>query len=78
MSLDKQSRVLYSLFLLYAKLRLNSAFTCNQDEIYTGMKKFLFTREFHPWMKRVEFHPGMKFRRCLHVKFHHGMKLVAG
>ena len=25
------------------------------------MKKFLFTREFHPWMKRVEFHPGMKF-----------------
>ena len=25
------------------------------------MKKFLFTREFHPGMKRVEFHPGMKF-----------------
>ena len=23
------------------------------------MKKFLFTREFHPGMKRVEFHPGM-------------------
>ena len=26
-----------------------------------GMKKFLFTREFRPGMKRVEFHPGMKF-----------------
>ena len=44
-----------------------SAFTCNRDEISSrdetrpGMKKFLFTREFHPAMKRVEFHPGMKF-----------------
>ena len=28
---------------------------------HPGMKKFLFTREFHPGMKRVEFHPGMKF-----------------
>ena len=43
------------------------AFTCNQDEIPSwdetrpGMKKSLFTREFHPGMKRVEFHPGMKF-----------------
>ena len=27
---------------------------------YPGMKKLLFTREFHPGMKRVEFHPGMK------------------
>ena len=40
---------------------------CNRDEISSrdetrlGMKKFLFTREFHPGMKRVEFHPGMKF-----------------
>ena len=25
------------------------------------MKKFLFTREFHPGMKRVKFHPEMKF-----------------
>ena len=25
------------------------------------MKKILFTREFHPGMKRVEFHRGMKF-----------------
>ena len=45
----------------------NSAFTCNRDEISSRdetrprMKKFLFTREFHPGMKRVEFHPGMKF-----------------
>ena len=44
-----------------------SAFTCNRDEISSGdetrpgIKKFLFTREFHPRMKRVEFHPGMKF-----------------
>ena len=26
-----------------------------------GMKKFLFTREFHTGMKRVEFHSKMKF-----------------
>ena len=44
-----------------------SAFTCNRDEISSRdktrprTKKFLFTREFHPRMKRVEFHPGMKF-----------------
>ena len=44
-----------------------SAFTCNRGEISSrnetrrGMKKFLFTREFHPGMKRVEFHPRMKF-----------------
>ena len=25
------------------------------------MKKFLFTREFNPGTKRVEFHPGMRF-----------------
>ena len=46
---------------------IKSAFTCNRDEISyrdetcPGMKKFLFTREFYPGMKRVEFHPGMKF-----------------
>ena len=33
----------------------------SQDETRHGMKKFLFTREFHPRMKRVEFHPGIKF-----------------
>ena len=44
-----------------------SAFTCNRDETSSEdetrprMKKFLFTREFLPGMKRVEFHPGMKF-----------------
>ena len=27
---------------------------------HPGMKKFLFTREFHPGMRRVEFHRGMK------------------
>ena len=43
------------------------AFTCNRDEISSwdetrhGMKKFLFKREFHPRMKRVEIHPGIKF-----------------
>ena len=31
------------------------------DETRPGMKKFLFTREFHPGIKRVEFHPRMKF-----------------
>ena len=42
-------------------------FTCNRDEISsrdetrTGMKKFLFTSEFHPGMKRVEFQLRMKF-----------------
>ena len=44
-----------------------SAFTCNRDEMSSrdetcpGMKKFLFTSEFNPGMKRVEFLPGMKF-----------------
>ena len=28
---------------------------------HPGVKKFLFTHEFHPGMKRVEFHPWMKF-----------------
>ena len=46
---------------------IKNAFTCNRDEISSrdetrlGMKKILFTREFHSGMKRVEFHPGMKF-----------------
>ena len=43
------------------------AFACNRDKIssrdksYSGMKKVWFTREFHPGMKRVEFHTGIKF-----------------
>ena len=64
---------LYQLFLWNHKLikqfdtPSQSVFTCNRgeippwDETRTGMKKILFTREFHPGMKRVEFHPGMKF-----------------
>ena len=39
---------------------LQSAFTCNRDEIHPGTKKILFTREFDLEMKRVEFHPRMK------------------
>ena len=33
----------------------------SRDETHLKMKKFLFTREFHPGMKQAEFHPGMKF-----------------
>ena len=28
---------------------------------HPGMKKYLFTREFRPRMKRAELHAGMKF-----------------
>ena len=48
-------------------LGTKGAFTCNRDEISSRdetrpeMKKFLFTLEFHPGLKRVEFHAGMKF-----------------
>ena len=45
-------------FLIYFLIYWNKcAFTCNQDEISSGdetrpgMKKFLFTREFHPGEK---------------------------
>ena len=44
-----------------------SASTCNPDEHSSrdktrpGMKKFMFTREFHLGMKREEFCPRMKF-----------------
>ena len=30
-------------------------------ESHPGMKKILFTREFHSGLKCVEFHPGIKF-----------------
>ena len=52
---------------MYLNATFKSAFTCNRDkfsswdETRPGMKKFLFTHEFHAGMKRVEFHPGMKF-----------------
>ena len=32
-----------------------------ETKSHPRMKKFLFTREFNPGVKRVEFHPGMKF-----------------
>ena len=52
---------------MFGKIVYKDAFTCNRDEISSrnetrpGMKKFLFTREFHLGIKRVEFYPGMKF-----------------
>ena len=42
---------------LFLRLRLHVTETKSHPE----MKKFLFTRKFHPRMKRVEVHPGMKF-----------------
>ena len=42
-------------------LKLSVRLHVTEMKSYPGMKKFLFTREFHPGMKRVEFHPGMKF-----------------
>ena len=43
-----------------------SFFGCSKSALtemksHPGMKKFLFTREFYPGMKRTEFHSGMKF-----------------
>ena len=43
--------------VFYLRVRLH----VTKMKSHSGMKKFLFTREFHPGMKRVEFHPGMKF-----------------
>ena len=57
---------MHPFYVNYEKIS-KSVFTCNRDEISSGdetrpgMKKFLFTREFHPGMKRVEFHLEMKF-----------------
>ena len=42
-------------------IRLRVRLHVTEMKSHPGMKKFLFTREFHPGMKRVEFHPGMKF-----------------
>ena len=41
--------------------RLRVRLHVTERKPHPGMKKILFTREFHPGMKRVEFHPGMKF-----------------
>ena len=51
----------------WSSRKIKSAFTCNRDEISSwdetrpGIKKFMFTRQFHPGMKQVEFHSGIKF-----------------
>ena len=41
---------------LFYKIRVRLHVT--EMKSHPGMKKFLFTREFHPGMKQVEFHPG--------------------
>ena len=47
---------MHPFYVNYEKIS-KSVFTCNRDEISSGdetrpgMKKFLFTREFHPAMK---------------------------
>ena len=43
--------------LVLVRVRLH----VTETKFYPGMKNFLFTSEFHPGMKRVESHPGMKF-----------------
>ena len=47
------------MFCSYLPFRVRLHVT--ETKSHPGMKKFLFTREFHSGMKRVEFHPGMKF-----------------
>ena len=47
----------YYLIPLHFRVRLH----LTEMKSHPRMKKFLFTREFHPGMKRVEFHPRMKF-----------------
>ena len=56
-----------SIFPLCEKLRVRLHVT--EMKSHPGMKKILFTSEFHLGMKRVIFHPGMK-----RVVFHPGMK----
>ena len=46
-------------FLIFLRLRVRLHVT--ETNFHPGMKKFLFTSEFHLGMKRVECHPGMKF-----------------
>ena len=36
-------------------------FHVTEMKSHPGMKKFMFTLEFQPGMKQVDFHPGMKF-----------------
>ena len=49
------------LILICRKLIIRVRLHVTKRKSHPGMKKFLFTREFHSGMKRVEFHPGMKF-----------------
>ena len=60
----KNYQKLFPQKLIFMIIRTKSAFTCNRveissrDETRPRMKKFMFTREFHPGMKGVEFHSG--------------------
>ena len=47
------------MFCSYLPFRVRLHVT--ETKSHPGMKKFQFTREFHPRMKRVECHLGMKF-----------------
>ena len=49
------SKITLNLILLRVRLHVTEL------KSHPMMKKFLFTREFHPGMERVEFHSGMKF-----------------
>ena len=41
--------------------RLRVRLHVTETKSHPGIKKFMFTREFHPGMKQVEFHSGIKF-----------------
>ena len=43
------------------KLKLRVRLHVTEMKSHHGMKKFMFRSEFHPGMKRVELHLGMKF-----------------
>ena len=76
MSLTVYTFLLRWNFILGWTHSCQSVFTCNQDETSSqdetcrGMKKILFTHEFHPGMKCLHvffsfFHSRMKFHLCL-------------
>ena len=50
----------YKFNLLYA-IAFRGRLHVTEAKSHPRMKKILFTREFHPGKKRVEFHSGMKF-----------------
>ena len=45
----------------FHQIHLRVCLHVNEMKSHPGMKKILFTREFDPGMKRVEFHSGMEF-----------------